>query len=62
MEVLGKLRRRVEEVRYGSDKPGRYPLSSGRSGVDPGVAAEAARNTNSHVESSGTCCVPGRMS
>ncbi|WP_455963816.1 hypothetical protein [Methylorubrum aminovorans] len=39
MGILGKLRRRVEEVRYGGDGPGRHLLLFGRSGKDRDDAA-----------------------
>lgn len=58
MEVLGKLRRRVEEVRYGSEGPARHLLLFGRAGVDPEVAAEAARDPSLHVVSLGDLLRP----
>lgn len=58
MGILGKLRRRVEEVRYGGDGPGRHLLLFGRSGMDTEVAAEAASDPRLHVVSLGDLLRP----
>lgn len=53
-EILGKLRRRAEEVRYGSEGPGRHLLLFGRSDV----AVEAGRDPTLYVVGLGALLRP----